>query len=226
MGAGMLSNFDKTTICPGKDESPCAKVTTAMALEQGASGPPMMLHREDFKKVMPRWFEMMKPVMKTHSHDILADMYAFSYAVFHENVQTTLFDNYMVSNIYMDSKHEEAWEMIEDISSMSCHNPEQSLAGKQLPTFLHAASHFKACSKGDPSYKPQYNLNSCLDPESDVWNFHKGHVPVEILECDHPLLMQPPEDFFNVQEREKEKNQLGRRGAFMICNFIHMINRA
>lgn len=94
MGSSML-NIDKNTICPGEGASPCAKVTDAMAREEGASGPPYIFHREDFKKLMPRWFEIMKPVLAKVPNDILADMYAYSYAAFHENVQHTLFDNYI-----------------------------------------------------------------------------------------------------------------------------------
>merc|ERR1711920_53126 len=91
----------------------------------------------------------------------------------------------------------------------------------QLPTFLHASSHYKACSEGDYT---EYNMQNCQRSGSDLWTFHKGHVPVDILECDHPLLMLPPDDLFNVQKREY--NTRAARNAFAICNSIHMINRA
>jgi hypothetical protein len=60
---------------------------------------------------------------------------------------------------------------------------------------IHAAGHFKACSKGDKVIGYQDNWQSkCATPGSVLWNFHKGHVPADILRCETPFLKPPPDN--------------------------------
>jgi len=215
LGATFLRKFNQRTMCPGGADSPCANVTSEQGYYYQSVGPPYMLHNTDFKKVMPTWWELMKPVYNQDKGDILADMFAYNYASVHHNVNHIQLENYMISNQRVGG---EAWKFVDALESMSCHDPEAALEGRKRPGFIHAASHFKACTKGDPI---DYGAESCPLEGSDLWNFHKGHVPSTILKCDEPLLTPPPDDFFNMQH-----NVIGKRGAFAICHLTFMVNRA
>lgn len=164
----------------------------------------------------------MRPVYAglSDKSDILADMYAYSYAAIHHNVKHALFDQYMLSNVDIVPEAGEPWDWVADLNDMSCHTPGFP-NGHLQPGFLHASTHYKACTKGD---KTHYDMSQCGLPDSELWNFHKGHVPSEILGCHHPLLMPPPDDLFNVQVRSHSAR--GKLGAFMVCNMVFMINRA
>jgi len=216
LGSSMLRKFDKRTICPGGAASPCASLTDEEARFYQSVGPPYMLHNTDFKKIMPTWWELMKPVYKLDAGDILADMYAYNYAAVHHNVNHVELENYMISNADVPG---EAWKFVDALQSMSCHDPEAALEGRKRPGFLHAASHYKACTKGD--HLTSYDAERCPGEGSELWNFHKGHVPSTILSCDEPLITPPPDDFFNTQSSTK-----GKRSAFMICHLTFMVNRA
>jgi hypothetical protein len=215
LGATFLRKFNQFSICPGGIASPCANYTTEQGYYYQSVGPPYMLHNTDFKKTMPTWWELMKPVYKQDRGDIQADMYAYNYAAVHNNVNHVQLENYMVSNPRVGG---EAWRFVDALESMSCHDPDSSLQGHKRPGFLHAASHFKACTNGD---NIPYEAESCPEEGSDLWNFHKGHVPSTILNCDEPLITPPPDDFFN-----RQRNMIGKRSAFMICHLTFMVNRA
>ncbi|CAK0802536.1 unnamed protein product [Prorocentrum cordatum] len=215
LGSAFLSKFDQRTICPGGAASPCANITHEQGHLYQSVGPPYMLHNTDFKKVMPTWWELMKPVYAQDKGDILADMFAYTYAAVHHGVSHVQLENYMVSNSRAGG---EAWRFVDSLASMSCHDPEAALEGRKRPGFLHAASHFKACTNGE--HIP-YEAEECPESGSDLWNFHKGHVPSTILSCDEPLITPPPDDLFN-----KQKGVIGKRSAFMICHLTFMVNRA
>ena len=108
---------------------------------------------------------------------------------------------------------------MDSLNSMSCQNPAFP-QGATRPTFIHAAQHYHACSGGDT---PTANPDSCPKAAegSELWNFHKGHVPSTILECNQPLLVLPPDNLFNVQKTTHD-----RRNAFMICFLHRMVNDA
>jgi hypothetical protein len=218
IGSAFLHKFNQREICPGGAASPCANMTSALGELYYPAGPPYILHNEDFKKIAPTWWELMKPVYQQDRGDIQADMYAYVYAAVHHNVKHVMLENYMVSNVDIDG---EAWKFVDSLESMSCHDPEKALEGRKRPGFLHAAGHYKACTRGDQIH---YDDGSCPEDGSDLWNFHKGHVPSTILNCDEPLLMPPPDNFFNVQAAAH--NLRSKRTAFMICHLTFMVNRA
>ena len=221
LGVGWLHMFDKTKICPGGASSPCAEMDAETGFRHYPCGPPYTLHNQDFRKVMPTWWELMKPVYAQDQGDIQADMYAYVYAAIHHRVKHVVLENYMVSNVDVgEDGGGEGWPLIDGLKEMSCHNPGKHLThGVLRPGFLHAAGHYKACTKGDPL---KYEANECTTHEGSVlWNLHKGHVPATILNCDEPLIMVPPDDLYNAQYTAR-----GKRSAFLMCNLIFMINRA
>jgi len=220
-GPEILRKFDQRTICPSGAASPCANMTSEEAKQYYPAGPPYILHNTDFKKIMPTWWDLMHPVYAQDRGDIQADMYAYVYAAVHHGVRHVALENYMLSNVDTGAgEGGEAWKFVDSLQSMSCHDPERALEGRKRPGFVHAAGHYKACTGGDVI---GYNAEGCAEG-SDLWNFHKGHVPSTILSCDEPLLMPPPDNFFDAQAAVG--NVRSKRTAFMICHLTFMVNRA
>lgn len=216
-----LRMFDKRKICPGGPTSPCADMNEENGNLYYPAGPPYILHNSDFRKVMPTWWDLMKPVYAQDKGDIQADMYAYVYAAIHHKVKHVVLENYMVSNVDMGPIGQgEAWKFVDAIKELSCHDPLKGLEGKLRPGFVHAAGHYRACTTGD---EIGYNAEECPKGGA-LWNFHTGHVPSTILHCDNPLIKPPPDDLFNVQV--KTGTWRGKRTAFMICSLTYLVNRA
>jgi hypothetical protein len=92
---------------------------------------------------------------------------------------------------------------------MSCNNPVANTT-TPMPTFLHGASTYSA------SMPAPYN--------SLEWSFHKGRVPPQVMTCDTPLLVSPPDHFFDAMKSSKDP--FDRRNAYMICTLIYETNQA
>eukprot|EP00935_MAST-01C_sp_MAST-1C-sp1_P001562 g1562.t1 len=235
LGPGIVTKFDRSKICGVGGL--CTKIDKEAAMFYHSTGPPYMLHSDDFLKVMPQWMEFMGPVYKQDHGDIQvcgiarssfvvfhhppyarqADMYAYGLAAENNGVRHMQLDQYMVSNAWSPG---EGWDFVDPhYSVLSCDNPTLP-AGAHRPTFIHAAGHFKACSKGDSVQHYPDNYRSKCEPGSVLWNFHKGHVPADILRCDAPLLVTPPDSIIKAQ-----KKQADQRNAFMMCNNFFMVNR-
>jgi hypothetical protein len=217
LGPGWVqaSMFDRVKICGA--ESWCTKVNDDEAWQWYSVGPPYLLHHTDFKKVAIKWWEFMRPVYAQDRGDIQADMYAYNMAAAHYEVKHVELGNYMVSN--EDSDDDEAWKWVDEYEEMSCENPDMSKF-KKVPTMLHAAAHYQACTKGDPASNIRGNAQ-CKVEGSELWNWHKGHVPTQIMQCDQPLLITPPDNLFNVQSDKR-----GKRRAFMVCIMTQIVNNA
>ena len=76
------------------------------------------------------------------------------------------------------------------------------------------------CADGTKPSDPGGGRHRCSGSVDGVWNFHKGHVPPDILACEAPLLVEPPDDLFNVQRELFE-----RRHAFMVCTLYYLVNQ-
>jgi hypothetical protein len=213
------SPFDRASIC-GSD-SYCAKATDAEAEAFYSVGPPYIVHRHDFKKIVPLWWEYMRPVWKQDPGDIQADMYAYNMAAAHVGVKHVTMANYMVSDVDADAG--EAWEWVDKYTNISCHNPEIPL-DIPAPSLIHAASQYIACSKGedfDTGKLGYVNMAKCTADGSEIWNFHKGHIYPNILACNEYLITPPPDNFFNIQQTKKAK-----RNAWIICAATYLVNDA
>ena len=71
----MVMSYDASTIC-GEGSNSCEKVTHDEAKDYFQIGPPYIMHRHDFLKVIPKYWELM-PTLFKHSKDkmdILIDM--------------------------------------------------------------------------------------------------------------------------------------------------------
>ena len=54
---GKMATFDTKKICGAS--SPCSKVTSDLSNDFYQVGPPYIMHRDDFLKVIPKWWELM-----------------------------------------------------------------------------------------------------------------------------------------------------------------------
>mmetsp|Transcript_27535 Transcript_27535/g.48663 ORF Transcript_27535/g.48663 Transcript_27535/m.48663 type:complete len:537 (-) Transcript_27535:23-1633(-) len=212
IGDRWLKIFDRKQIC-GQDSN-CAKVESLEAWDRYSVGPPYILHAKDFKNVAPMWIDIMKPVYEADRGDMQADMYAYVMAAAHYELPHTRLNHFMVSDVGAEL---EAWPWVEEVSHMSCTDPSSTFPSSDFPPFvstgsspkvpslLHAAQHYKATH---PKTK-------------ELWNFHKGHIPGQILDCDQPLVVPPPDDLFNLQTDNRDK-----RAAYMVCWMTFVVNRA
>jgi len=213
LGPRWLTLFDREKVC-GKG-SHCTQVQGREAENKYSVGPPYILHVDDFKKVAPKWLELMKPVYEADRGDMQADMYAYIMSAAHYRLPHTKLNHYMVSDVGCEDL--EGWKWVEALPSMSCQNPRNDFPIGKFPPFapskespliphlLHAAQHYKA-----------------THPKTgELWNIHKGHIPGQILDCDQPLIVSPPDDLFSLQVDKRQK-----RAAFMICWLTFAINEA
>jgi len=187
---------DKLVDIVGDSSSPALTWTSREAAQHTSVGPPLMLHVDDLTKLSKLWAKYMRPVLE-HEKDILADMWAYSIASAHLGLKHTTLDQYMVST---SGRSGQAYPFI-DVKDLSCRNP-LSTPANRLPVFIHMASNFKAPDR----YK-------------GPWMFHKGHVPADILECDSPLIIQPPDDLWRMTDEPKAK-----QNAWILCHAIYYLN--
>ena len=180
----------------GDANSPALLYSTREAARYFSVGPPLILHVNDITELAVLWERYMRPVLKIDS-DILADMWAYSIGAAHLELHHTILDNYMISTW---GRTGQAYQWVDAWRSMSCLNPKPSRYDK-FPTFIHLASNFKA-------------------PESKEWMFHKGHVPADILSCDSPLLVESPDDLFNISPHTNHRNQ----HAWVLCHTVSKLN--
>jgi hypothetical protein len=115
--------------------------------------------------------------------ELLAEMFAYSMAGAHEELPHFTSNHYMVSNT---GSTEEGWPWIDVLENDVCVPPVPSgetepttgiprwryYPGKPLPTFLHFCQFFRA----------------------GILGFHKRRLLKEVVNCDFPLLIDPPLD--------------------------------
>jgi hypothetical protein len=142
----------------------------------------------------------MHPVYNQNPGDIQADMYAYSLAAAHFNLDHLMFDQYMVSS---PATYGEGWPFVDKFGSMPCSNPNKGAHAPDalIPTFLHVAQRY--------------------DSELTRFMFHKGHVPPNILDCDLPILITPPDDIIDKAPSREQRHKM-----YMLCNAYNLINEA
>merc|ERR1711871_1305362 len=130
-------------------------------------------------------------------------MWAYSIAAAHLGLHHTHLDQYMIStwNHHRGEKGQAfPWLDCWWNSPLKCTSP-RAPTGCKTPTFIHLASNFKA-------------------PESKEWMFHKGHVPADILDCDVPLIVESPQDLWDISETVNRK-----QCAWVVCHTVSMLNK-
>jgi len=181
----------------GDPETPAQNWDRKQARTFTSVGPPMLVHVDDLMVLSKWWSKLMRPVLK-RDKDILADMWAYSIASAHLGLLHTTLDHFMIS---ASGTEGQAYPFVDSFEHLSCRNPTIP-PGNNVPVFIHMASNFKA-----PDRK--------LGP----WMFHKGHVPPRILDCDVPLLVEAPDDLWEISDDRKTKQH-----AWVLCNIVAKLN--
>ena len=249
LGGQWVNNFNRSRICGAAQ--PCTVYPDESVAEGFYSvGPPYLWHSADVALLADAWWAGMKPAFDEDimrrcgerglddpdcftdiqlgtplpAPDALApaiadtalrlaaDMYAYDLAASSSGVAHVQLEHFMVSSVETGG---EAWDYIDALDSMSCRSPSFP-DGSLRPSLIHFCQHYVACADGS-SPGPD---NEC--GHAEVWNFHKGHVPPKLFgECNESLLVEPPDDLFDVQTTRS-----GRQNAFMICQLTTLVNRA
>lgn len=167
-------------------------------------GPPLILHIDDLTELSVLWEKNMRPVLEVGGPDILADMWAYSIAAADLDLRHTTLDHYMIS---VWGNEGQAYAFLDEFKQMSCSKArrEYSPTSAHWPVFIHLASNFKA-----------------RDEKGVEWMFHKGHVPGTILDCDTPLIVEPPENLFDLNRNSGERKEYQK--AWVVCNTISRLN--
>lgn len=197
LGGHFAKTFNKSAIA-GPD-SPIQVLGTREADQYYSVGPPLIMHLGDAKKIFPQWVKFMTPVYQQNPGDIIADMYAYSFAAAHYKLPHTMFDHYMISS---PGAGGEGWPFVDQFGDWPCSDPNKFAKppGAAIPTFLHVAQRY--------------------DSEL-AFMFHKGHVPPNILSCDLPLIITPPEDLINNAQTPHQRHK-----NYILCNAYKRINEA
>jgi len=198
LGGAFVHSYNVSAIV--EPDSPALQLDFKRAAQYYSVGPPMMAHIDDMRKIFSKWVPYMHPVFNQHPGDIQADMYAYSFAAAHFNLDHLMFDHYMVSSPMTGG---EAWPFVNKYGSMPCSNPNKNARrpDARIPTFLHLAQRY--------------------DSEATRFMFHKGHVPANILSCDLPILITPPDDLIDTAPSKEQVHKM-----YMLCNAYNLINEA
>ena len=200
IGGGWVHRFPVKKIA-GAD-SHALTYSSSSAAHSFSVGPPLMLHIDDAKELSTLWSKYMRPVLKI-DNDILADMWAYSMAAAHLDLEHEILDQYMVSTWCSHSGCKgQGWPWLDPWfeEPLKCTDPAVP-AGAKLPNFIHLASNFKA-------------------PDNKEWMFHKGHVPPDILSCDTPFIIESPDNIVDVSKSFKTKVS-----GWVLCHTVRALNR-
>jgi len=183
--------------------SECAKTGHQVAQQHFAVGPPYLIHMSDFPALAGKWAEYIRPVAKYAKGDILTDMWAYCMAAANLGLKHTQLHQYMVSNPGIGG---EGWPLLDQWpashwDSIDCNQPSVP-EGSHMPNVVHFAQNYHT-----------------TDAKGRKWMWHKGHVPGDLLECDVPLLKQPPANFIAKQQNKKD-----RQHAWLICMLLSNVN--
>jgi hypothetical protein len=198
LGGYFVKSYNVAAIV--EHDSPARKLDVNRAGQYYSVGPPLIARIEDMRKIFSKWTKYMHPVFNQRPGDIQADMYAYSFAAAHFGLDHLMFDQYMVSSPVTSG---EAWPYVNKYKSMPCTNPNKYSYSPDalIPTFLHVAQRY--------------------DSDKTDFMFHKGHVPPNILNCDLPILIMPPDNLIENAPDLEQKHK-----TYMLCNAYNLINEA
>jgi len=152
-------------------------------------GPPYMLHLDDFTEMLPFWRNFTRDARKAVP-ELIAEMYGYSLAAAHLGLKHVRLNNLMLSDTRPGSYGEDWDKLGYETDPCKDGKPVTLTDEPNLPNWMHMAQRY-------------------------AWNFHKRHVPWDILECDAKMLPTPPKDMF-----EKSSTV----GAMSTCQFNNQGN--
>ena len=200
------------------DDNINCNVTERDAWNYYSVGPPYMMHKNDWKKVLPKWIEFSPLALKfCPQPDILAEMYSFSIACAYWNLP----HEYLLSMIsgtdsstWMENWHEINWDGIYYNNNDNNINIFTEKYNLYVLHYCHG-------------YWLGKNRNQGTIRNGGV-NFHKGHVPVDLLyDCDIPLLIELNDySIDNYTLYTNRDHTIDNREFWVLYHLIKFINAA
>mmetsp|Transcript_5223 Transcript_5223/g.8630 ORF Transcript_5223/g.8630 Transcript_5223/m.8630 type:complete len:511 (+) Transcript_5223:25-1557(+) len=191
----------------------CLKVDDSVAWKHYSVGPPYMMHIEDWRLMVNEWVQYSPAALE---HDpppsILAEMYSFSIACAHHDLPHEIVDT-MLSDPDAGGS-EPQWKDIEwSFRQQSfLHQSEQDKLDALHVHILHYCHGYWLGDERNTGHMLNYGFN-----------FHKGHLPKDLLHnCDRGLLVEPPT---NEYARARDSNKKGNH-VWMLYQVITRINNA
>jgi len=164
-------------------------------------GPPYIMHRNDWKKLVPRWAHYSPGALeKDPWPSILAEMYSFAIAAAELNLPFLVHKDYMLSGPSgMEPWNLADWSLSDGFGTHILHYCQSYWIGKS---------------------------NDLSSPKKDGFNFHKGHIPRHILEdCDLPLLIDL-DDTYSLDDAKRKDKKKDKNNVYMLYWVIRGINQA
>eukprot|EP00537_Pseudo-nitzschia_pungens_P010805 CAMPEP_0172387108 /NCGR_PEP_ID=MMETSP1061-20121228/4502_1 /TAXON_ID=37318 /ORGANISM="Pseudo-nitzschia pungens, Strain cf. pungens" /LENGTH=568 /DNA_ID=CAMNT_0013116677 /DNA_START=57 /DNA_END=1763 /DNA_ORIENTATION=+ len=198
----------------GRLPTPISNLTSEeVRLYYAAMGPPYIATAKDMWQIACTWSDI-APKVHDKYPNLLAEMFAYNFAIAHLGLRHTVAFSFMVSDVWSGG---EGWPLIDKVNETNiCTNYPKS----ELPHVIH--------------YCQRYYLGS---DTSDEWFFFGKHkLPKNFISCESPLLKRPPDDFANYTKYSKGKVPDGelkewrpkqaKEEAFMLCELIRAVNDA
>mmetsp|Transcript_26744 Transcript_26744/g.25617 ORF Transcript_26744/g.25617 Transcript_26744/m.25617 type:complete len:512 (-) Transcript_26744:103-1638(-) len=216
--AGSTSkNFNRTNVCG--ENSPCLKVTSSFGQKHYSVGPPYMVEKSDLIKLTKSWVAFVPRVHERYP-ELLAEMFAYSMAAAHEDLPHFQLLNYMVSNTFAD---EEGWQWIDALGDDVCIPPVISKEDSVINGGVNRSRYYP--QRGMPTF-----VHYCQFFRIGELGFHKRRLKESILNCDFPLLVDPPLDIGKTHYKNRDGEivklspKQARRNAFALCVIHRSIN--
>jgi len=200
---GIGSTWLNWDICPNM-----CNITTQDAWNWYSVGPPIMMHINDWQKVAPSWLNYAFHVWK-HDSSIFSDIYSYVIAAAANNIKHNIVSSLMVSDAnvryYKTNFVNEAWPTI------------NIAMWKKLDVIdkVNIIHYCQTYYLGD-----DYTKSSLA---KGTFNFHKGHLPYDILvNCDMNLLVEVETSLENLN---KDRTKGGRH-LWLLHHVITRVNAA
>ena len=199
--------IDMSKVVPN-EKSPVDELSQDEAKAGYIVGPPYIATARDMYAIVSKWCEFAVPVHDQYPH-LLAEMFAYCLAAAHLRLAHQTAASFMVSDVGTGDKSE-GWGYIGKLPNNElCHTHDP----ERLPNVIH--------------FCQRYGI--------DHWFFGKYRLPKNFISCDHPLMLEPPNNLL-----ETGKNQVvwpgggisimdaeeAKKNAFMACQMIRALNSA
>jgi hypothetical protein len=210
---------------PSMLPTPIKNMTNEQINENYTAGPPYLATARDFYKIVVLWRQLSIPVHQQFPNDILAEMYAYSWAAAHLKLPHQQAHSFMVS-----AQDERGFHLFNDTEKF----PSNEMCRGNIPV----------------SHKP-HTLHYCQRWAIGKYVFGKHRIPKHFVghpnvasACASPLIAMPPTnvatmyDFF-IDTASKQRVDMGPskfglfnkqqhvdRITFLLCEGISAFNRA
>ena len=187
----------------------CIGISDREAWDHYSVGPPYMMHIDDWRAIADEWVNYSPDALKYDPPpSILAEMYSYAMACAHHNLPHKII-NTMLSDPDAGSSEpkwkEISWDFKENVFAYN-------VIEELNVHILHYCHGYWLGDERNTGHMINYGFN-----------FHKGHLPKDILHnCERSLLVEPPTNKFAKDRDSTEENN----HVWMLYQIITRINNA